>query len=62
MSVWPGTTSGVEGRMKNHEVKCPNCGSGLVGNGVTRAVHCETIELVGDEEADSGPWYCAPNR
>lgn len=37
---------------------CPYCGSSMVGDGYTEPRRCETLELVGDEEPDSGPWYC----
>ena len=38
------------------------CGCGvMLGDGYTYPYHCEFVDLDGDEEPDSGPWYCSSN-
>lgn len=40
------------------EGKCRECGSDMIGNGYTSAMHCENAEAPDCAEPDSGPWYC----
>lgn len=37
-------------------ITCFRCGGRVSGS----PAHCEFYDLRGDEEQDSGPWYCKP--
>lgn len=37
---------------------CPKCGGNLIGDGYTRVIHCEFVDVDRDVEPDAEPVYC----